>query len=205
MSCFSLLVVIFLGEKAQILHTWKIQVYINKHIYLYVYAVTSSVVSTATNKSFGESLVKKHISIVKMLGPGMARTSVPWSKVAILEMVIPPLIGNPYNGYINPYSWVDDHPLLYGNNGNLDPSTSGWAWSDTIHSQWKRFLTDLLVCHLFEPDTSNEKFLAVSIGWWTLMFYIGNGWKSPNIHWKKTGCYRVPGKYFNSPTLNPSG
>ena len=27
---------------------------------------------------------------------------------------------NPYNGYINPYYWVDDHPLLYGNNGSLD-------------------------------------------------------------------------------------
>ena len=36
----------------------------------------------------------------------------------------PTLIGNPYNGYIiNPYYWVDDHPLLYGNNGSLDPST----------------------------------------------------------------------------------
>ena len=23
---------------------------------------------------------------------------------------------NPYNGYINLYYWVDDHPLLYGNN-----------------------------------------------------------------------------------------
>ena len=33
--------------------------------------------------------------------------------------------GNPYNGYINPYYWVDDHPLLYGNNGSLDPGTSG--------------------------------------------------------------------------------
>ena len=29
----------------------------------------------------------------------------------------------PYNGYIKPYYWVDDHPLLYGNNGSLDPST----------------------------------------------------------------------------------
>ena len=27
---------------------------------------------------------------------------------------------NPYNGYINPYYWVDDHPLLYGNNESLD-------------------------------------------------------------------------------------
>ena len=31
---------------------------------------------------------------------------------------------NPYNGYINPYYWVDDHPLLYGNNGSLDPITN---------------------------------------------------------------------------------
>ena len=36
-----------------------------------------------------------------------------------------PLIGNPYNGYINPYYWVDDHLLLYGNNGSLDPSAHG--------------------------------------------------------------------------------
>ena len=28
---------------------------------------------------------------------------------------------NPYNWHIKPYYWVDDHPLLYGNNGNLDP------------------------------------------------------------------------------------
>ena len=40
-----------------------------------------------------------------------------------LGMVIPPLIGNPYNGYIDPYYWVDDHPLLYGKNGSLDPGT----------------------------------------------------------------------------------
>ncbi len=32
---------------------------------------------------------------------------------------------NPYNGYINPYYWVDDHPLLYGNNGSLDHGTYG--------------------------------------------------------------------------------
>ncbi len=30
---------------------------------------------------------------------------------------------NPYNWYIKPYYWVDDHPLLYGNNGSLDLST----------------------------------------------------------------------------------
>ncbi len=43
--------------------------------------------------------------------------------VAILGMVIPPFNRNPYNGYINPYHWVDDHPLLHGNNGSLDPGT----------------------------------------------------------------------------------
>ena len=32
---------------------------------------------------------------------------------------------NPSNGCINPYYWVDDHPLLYVNIGSLDPSTCG--------------------------------------------------------------------------------
>ena len=32
-------------------------------------------------------------------------------------------MGNLQHGYINPYYWVDDHPLLYGNIGSLDPST----------------------------------------------------------------------------------
>ena len=27
---------------------------------------------------------------------------------------------NSYNGYINPYYWVDDHPLLYGNVMGVD-------------------------------------------------------------------------------------
>ena len=50
----------------------------------------------------------------------------PGSKLLVLGMVIPPLIGNPYNGYINPCYLVDDHPLLYGNNGSLDPGTLGY-------------------------------------------------------------------------------
>ena len=32
---------------------------------------------------------------------------------------------NPHNGHFPPYYWVDDHPLLYGNNGSLDPGTFG--------------------------------------------------------------------------------
>ena len=35
---------------------------------------------------------------------------------------------NPYNGYINPYYWVDDHPLLYGNNGSLDPGNTDYQY-----------------------------------------------------------------------------
>ena len=55
--------------------------------------------------------------------PRKKDTCEPGSKLLVLGMVIQPLIGNPYNGHINPYYWVDDHPLLYGNNGSLDPST----------------------------------------------------------------------------------
>ena len=56
------------------------------------------------------------------LGPVLKRNIgysvyVPWSKVAILGMVIPPAIG------LLPYYRVDDHPLLFGNNGGLDPGT----------------------------------------------------------------------------------
>ena len=47
----------------------------------------------------------------------------------ILGNIQVPLIGNPHNGYINPNYWVDDHPLLYGNNGSLDPST----WKPVNH------------------------------------------------------------------------
>ena len=45
------------------------------------------------------------------------------SRVLLGMVVFPPLIWNPYNWYIKPY-WVDDHPLLYGNNGSLDPSSN---------------------------------------------------------------------------------
>ena len=54
---------------------------------------------------------------------------VPGSKLLLLGMVIPPSIGNHYNGYINPYYWVDDHPRLYGNNGcfqKIVVSQNGW-------------------------------------------------------------------------------
>ncbi len=46
------------------------------------------------------------------------------STLPILGMVISPLLGNPYNGYINRYYWIDNHPLLYGHNG---------SWSTRSH------------------------------------------------------------------------
>ena len=42
---------------------------------------------------------------------GAEKTYEPGSKLLVLGMVIQPLIGNPYNGYIKPYYWVDDIPL----------------------------------------------------------------------------------------------
>ena len=69
-------------------------------------------------------------------------SGVPWSKVAILGMVIPPIIGNPYNRYINFYYKVDDHPpLLHGNNGSLDPSTGNpliLTWWVLRLQKWSR-------------------------------------------------------------------
>ena len=44
--------------------------------------------------------IKKSASFLAIGYREHPNTYVPWSKVAILGMVIPPLIGNPYNGYI---------------------------------------------------------------------------------------------------------
>ena len=41
---------------------------------------------------------------------------------------------NPFNGYINPYYWVDDHPLLHGNNGRLDPGMYIYIQNIYIHT-----------------------------------------------------------------------
>ena len=62
---------------------------------------------------------------------------------------------NPYNGYINPYYWVDDHPLLCGNNGSLDPST-----------------------HDFHPETNMTSPLKMD-GWFRWSFPILLGKKRP--------------------------
>ena len=75
----------------------------------------SSWMGRRINQRFGDHEIQPHV---------------PWSKVAILGMVIPPLIGILIMGiYINPYYWVDDHPLLYGNNGSLDPGSHESAFT----------------------------------------------------------------------------
>ena len=58
-------------------------------------------------------------------------------------MVIQPLIGNPYSGYINPYYWVDEFIPYYMEIMELiDPSTCGscpkkvgqWSEKKSSHS-----------------------------------------------------------------------
>ena len=39
---------------------------------------------------------------------------------------------------INSYYWVDDHPLLYGNNGSLDPGTS-WFYKGNPENTLPKF------------------------------------------------------------------
>ena len=58
---------------------------------------------------------------------------------------------NPYNGCITPYYWVDDHPLLYGNNGSLDPGTYKTFWNHQVG------LSSWLVSRLMVTDSD----------WWT--------------------------------------
>ena len=75
---------------------------------------------------------------------------------------------NPYNGYINPYYWVDDHPLLYGNNGSLDPGT-------------------YVNIYIYTPGTQNLHFKMFESQLESTIKIITNGWNSPNIHPFKIG------------------
>ncbi len=91
-------------------------------------------------------------SIGAMTSPQTSKTTdFIWARVDQLVVLgmgdIPPLIGNPYNGYINPYYWVDDYPLLYGNNGSLDPST--YDFMRTFY----RFLR-IEICHYLNQNYS---------------------------------------------------
>ena len=39
---------------------------------------------------------------------------------------------------MKPYCWVDDHPLLYGSSGSLEPSTYTSFYVKTHESSWNR-------------------------------------------------------------------
>ena len=57
---------------------------------------------------------------------GFGLPCVPWSKVAtVYRMVISSFVRNPSQEYLNPCSWVDYHPRIYGNSGSLNPGTCG--------------------------------------------------------------------------------
>ena len=57
---------------------------------------------------------------------------------------------------INPYYGVDDHPLLYGNNGSLDPSTYIYIYIDML-TLYKQFpIYQYVICYIFkEKKVSN--------------------------------------------------
>ena len=82
------------------------------------------------------------------------KTTVPWY---LIVGILAPLIGNPYNGHIKSYYWVDDRPLLYGNSGSLDPGTHDpnnllvWSTVETSPTALNLRIHDLLTYQLEEP------------------------------------------------------
>ena len=77
---------------------------------------------------------------------GVGSTCVPWSRLLLYwgwetsHLLMGILI---INGYINPYYWVDDHPLLYGNNGSLDTGTTPQKFNSSPlkNAAWKMILS----------------------------------------------------------------
>ena len=69
-----------------------------------------------------------------------------------------------FHGYIKPYYWVDDHPLLYRNNGSLDPSTV-----DAFNSS-EKYLSNWIIS--WNRDESRLKNISNhhqdEFGWWCI-------------------------------------
>ena len=102
----------------------------------------------------------------------------PGSKLPVLGMVIQPLIGNPYNGYITPYYWIDDHPLLYGNNGSLDPGTYYEVDSRNLHLEymctWQFCDRDLFRMVMWPFQRTNDLQLGdKNVTAWIIWYYMG--------------------------------
>ena len=79
-------------------------------------------------------------------------------------------VGFPTIGYINPYYWVDDHPLLYGNIGSLDPIAHVFCFCLRIpgHECVQQLFGSCMTvlhggCGDFDPLTGHEGWGK----WWT--------------------------------------
>ena len=99
---------------------------------------------------------------------------------------------NPYSGYINPYYWVDYHPLLYGNSGSwstlahiifwkygYDPhEMKVWLWPKESWAKKRFFCFEMLNIEWYqmskvmalatEQDCQEVDFFLVSwlLQWW---------------------------------------
>ena len=146
--------------------------------------------------------LRLHLSIESQWGrkgPMKSRES-PWKfniwarvdQLLVLGMGnLQPLIGNPYNGYINPYYWVDDHPLLYGNIGSLDPST--YHPSKLMVGRRSGFL---LNWSLFRGHVNFRGCMTFGVGWWFFSTHLKT-YCSQNGHFCRPG--RKFQKYLTPP------
>ena len=94
---------------------------------------------------FGETELRAALPIYfpqELMGIEIWKAYVPGSKLPILGMVIPSLIGNPYNGYINPSYWVDEHPLFKGSLDEKLPIYEQDPKSKRLDSFEKRLVRD---------------------------------------------------------------
>ena len=110
----------------------------------YVLCLSNSILGNQPycSHQFGQSGTV-HLSsskIIRMAWTNSDRAPNVWgSKLLYLGILIPPLVGNPYNGYIKAYYWIDDHSLLHGNNGSLDPSLLSTKQTECL--AWASWLT----------------------------------------------------------------
>ena len=82
----------------------------------------SSLLKMVVSK-FGISFSGHHFQGPCLLVSGRVNNTCAMVKSRYIGDGHPTFNRNPYNGYIKSYYWVDDHSLLYGNKGSLDPGT----------------------------------------------------------------------------------
>ena len=101
------------------------------------------------------------------------------------------LIGNPYNGYINPYYWIDEF-FPYGNNGSFDPIAQVDLYGQIIIFHQPRFPWNktiswgvpLLPCHLVRSCEVAKRRLKLNVSrslriWLNIFRYLRkNGWRT---------------------------